>query len=210
MISDSAVIIAVVVLAVLFGLLFFFFSFYLSKLIMERDKTTELVQLQLTKQMNQNTAKSNDDFTRITKEVIEASIGDSFKIMQKQIAEVLNVHKSVVKRSEESFEKELADLRQNFIDSSNESLKAINSHVESEGNLAKDVLSKRVEAEFAKVEGELSEYKKSKENVIEEEVRKVVNKVAKEVLNKTLSSSEHEKIVIDALEVAKKEGFFGV
>lgn len=210
MISDSAVIIAVVVLAVLFGLLFFFFSFYLSKLIMERDKTTELVQLQLTKQMNQNTAKSNEDFTKITKEVIEASIGDSFKLMQKQISEVLNVHKSVIQSSEKSFEKELADLRQSFIDSSNESLKAINNHVESEGNLAKDVLSKRVEAEFAKVEGELSEYKKSKENVIEEEVRKVVNKVAKEVLNKTLSSSEHEKIVIDALEVAKKEGFFGV
>lgn len=210
MISDSAVIVAVVVLAVFFGLLFFFFSFYLSKLIMERDKTTELVQFQLSQQMNQNTAKSNEDFTNITKEVIEASIGDSFKLMQKQISEVLAVHKSVVKDSEKTFEKELADLRQNFVDSSNESLTAIKNHVESEGNLAKDVLSKRVEAEFAKVIEELSEYKKSKEGVVEEEVRAVVNKIAKEVLNKTFSSSEHEKIVIDALEVAKKEGFFGV
>lgn len=210
MISDSAVIVAVVVLAVFFGLLFFFFSFYLSKLIMERDKSTELVQLQLSQQMSYNNVKSNEDFTKITKEVLEASIGDSFELMKKQISEVLIVHKSVVKRSEESFEKELADLRQSFVDSSNESLTAIKNHVESEGALAKDVLAKRVEAEFTKVVEELSEYKKTKENVVEQEVREVVNKIAKEVLNKTLSSSEHEKIVIDALEVAKKEGFFGV
>ncbi len=55
---------------------------------------------------------------------------------------------------------------------------------------------------------ELDEYKKSRMEQTEQAVVTVVQKVSQEVLNKSFSLDDHEQLLLNALEKAKKEGLF--
>jgi len=73
-------------------------------------------------------------------------------------------------------------------------------------------LQKQV-AEFHKtmlpnLEKELDEYKQSRMKETDQTIRKIVQKVSQEFLNKSLSIDDHQKLLVDALEKAKREGFF--
>ncbi|HEX7042318.1 MAG TPA: hypothetical protein VF189_03645, partial [Patescibacteria group bacterium] len=58
------------------------------------------------------------------------------------------------------------------------------------------------------MEKELEEYKQKRLAEIEKSVTNIAQKVSQEVLNKTLSFSDHQNLVLDALEKAKREGVF--
>ena len=55
---------------------------------------------------------------------------------------------------------------------------------------------------------DIEAYKESRYADAEESVKQIVQKVSQEVLNKSISLEDHQKMVIDALEKAKKEGVF--
>lgn len=58
------------------------------------------------------------------------------------------------------------------------------------------------------MEKELEAYKLSRMQEIEKSLSSIVQKVSQEVLNKSLSLTDHEALVIEALEKAKREGLF--
>ncbi len=60
----------------------------------------------------------------------------------------------------------------------------------------------------AEVETELAEYKKKKEAEIDEKVVRIVAAVVKKVIGETIDPATHEKLILEACEKAKKEGFF--
>ncbi len=55
---------------------------------------------------------------------------------------------------------------------------------------------------------DIEAYKEARYKDADAQVKKIVQKVSQEVLNKAMSLDEHEKLVLDALEKAKKEGMF--
>lgn len=59
------------------------------------------------------------------------------------------------------------------------------------------------------LEKELEEYKKTRIRLIEESVTRIVTDASQEIMNKSISLEDHQKLVIDSLEKAKKEGVFG-
>lgn len=73
---------------------------------------------------------------------------------------------------------------------------------------SQEIINKKVSEEFEKVNQEIQEYKKNQIGNIDKEISTLVAKISKEVLGKTLTPSEHEKIIIDSLENAKKDGLF--
>ena len=58
------------------------------------------------------------------------------------------------------------------------------------------------------MEKEIEAYKQARFKEAEAMVTKIVQKVSQEVLNKAINIEDHEKLVVDALEKAKKEGIF--
>jgi hypothetical protein len=64
------------------------------------------------------------------------------------------------------------------------------------------------EAQLASMKKELEEYKASQLKLTEEMVSKIVSQVSQEVLNKAISADDHQKLVIEAFEKAKKQGIF--
>lgn len=59
-----------------------------------------------------------------------------------------------------------------------------------------------------KMEQELEEYRKSRMIQTEQLVSQVVQRASQEILNKTISLEDHQKLMIEALEKARKEGVF--
>jgi F0F1-type ATP synthase membrane subunit b/b' len=70
-------------------------------------------------------------------------------------------------------------------------------------------LAKFHEKMLPELEQELENYKQARLKQIEETVTRVIGEVSQEVLNKSINISDHENLVIQSLERAKKEGVFG-
>lgn len=59
-----------------------------------------------------------------------------------------------------------------------------------------------------KLEKELETYKQSRMVEVEQMITHIIQTATQEVLNKTISMEDHKKLIIDALEKAKREGTF--
>jgi hypothetical protein len=58
------------------------------------------------------------------------------------------------------------------------------------------------------MEKEIDEYKKARLKEAEKTINQVVQKVSQEILNKSLSAGDHQKILLASMEKAKMEGLF--
>ncbi len=72
----------------------------------------------------------------------------------------------------------------------------------------RDVLDKLVAEEFAKARGEVDAYKKGQMDKVDKAVSKVVVTIVEKVLGKMINTQDHEDLVLQALEQAKKDGLF--
>ena len=61
---------------------------------------------------------------------------------------------------------------------------------------------------YKKAESEVQEYKSARLKQIEESLVYILENIAKRVLVKEISQDEHEKLVLKALEEAKRQGIF--
>ena len=58
------------------------------------------------------------------------------------------------------------------------------------------------------IEKEVEYYKKARMQEIDQAVTSIVQKASQEIFNKSISIADHQNVVIQSLEKAKKEGFF--
>jgi len=70
------------------------------------------------------------------------------------------------------------------------------------------LVKEKIGIDFAEVEKEIENYKAEELKKIDDKIYTLLEKVAKEVLGKALSLSEHENLITKALEKAKKESVF--
>lgn len=77
-----------------------------------------------------------------------------------------------------------------------------------EADLQKQIKEFR-ESLLPRLEQELEAYKQHRIQEADQAIGKLVQKISRDVLNKSLTIEDHESIIIDALEKAKKEGIFG-
>jgi hypothetical protein len=64
------------------------------------------------------------------------------------------------------------------------------------------------EVQLGSMKKELESYKESQLKLTQEMVAKIVSQVSQEVLNKSISPGDHQKLVIESFEKAKKQGLF--
>jgi len=161
--------------------------------------------------------------SKATKIISEASASQDLlkKTFEEQLkAASLDQAKKLETISEDflkAYQTTLADLKGNNIKTVSNISKDIEDSTKSELEDFKEILRKetfasqkivegKIEEDYKIVEKELETYKAERLKKIEEEIYNIIQNVSKEVLGKTLSLQEHEQLVIDALEKAKKEG----
>ncbi len=71
-------------------------------------------------------------------------------------------------------------------------------------------VEEKIDTEYSQIKKEIADYKQHQIDTIRQSVKDIVSSVSQEVIAQTISTDDHEKLVIDALERAKKEHFFSL
>lgn len=84
--------------------------------------------------------------------------------------------------------------------------KRLKDEVLEEETKSQKLLEKAIEKSHDSIEKGLEEYKKKKMEEVDSNIEKIVRNAVKLTIGKSISTKEHEKLVLEALEEAKKEG----
>lgn len=114
------------------------------------------------------------------------------------------------------FEKESNESGRSIMQSYQASLKEVtDASLKNFGHISKEFeedLQKQLkafnESQLANMEKTLEEYKKNQFQKTQDMVGKIVHQVSEEVLNKSISIEDHQKLVLNSFEKAKKERLF--
>ncbi len=77
--------------------------------------------------------------------------------------------------------------------------------IEEETLAAQKIVEEKIEKEYQVLKSELDNYKKTEIQKVERNIVRIIRRVSEKVLSKGLSMAEHEQIVLQSLEEAKKE-----
>lgn len=142
--------------------------------------------------------KINEYVEKKAQGVIDALSEDVKKKMASQLSEVIeNTKTNLDKKTEEL----VIELKNQFSSQTFGSDKSIK-----EGLMGiEEAARKVIEEEYGQVKNELATYKKQKMAEIDAKVKEILPQVLKEVVTKSLSPSQQEELVLNALENAKRQ-----
>lgn len=142
--------------------------------------------------------KINEYVEKKAQNVIDALSEDVKKKMQSELLEVV---KNTKTNLDEKTEELVTELKNQFSSQAFGSDKSIK-----EGLMGiEEAARKVVEEEYGQVKNELATYKKQKMAEIDAKVKEILPQVLKEVVTKSLSPSQQEELVLNALENAKRQ-----
>jgi len=90
-----------------------------------------------------------------------------------------------------------------YANSSFENYKSI---VEKQTFEAEKIAKEKINAKYAELEKELELQKQNSLKKLNEDIYKILSNISKEVIGKSLDVEQHEELIINALNKAKKEG----
>lgn len=148
------------------------------------------------------------DITREMQDSLTKVAEESVKLVQGRSVE-----------SEKAFREVVDEIKAEFAKEAEKRLTAIEKIVDSEANDFKAMLlsqtigsqefiGKKIGEDFQDLQGQLSEYKKSKLSEIDKNINSVIKDVVKETLGASITIPIHEDLVLSSLENAKKGGLF--
>lgn len=89
-------------------------------------------------------------------------------------------------------------------------IEKIFSNLSGQVQAAQDDASEIVRKAYLEVEKEVEEYKKQRMKQVDDSLILILENIARKVLAKEITPEEHEKLVMKALQEAKKQGLFGL
>lgn len=140
--------------------------------------------------------------------------------LQESVEIMLEDQKKVLEEASlalsKKFEDQLKQVNDNNIQMLKNIYKGIENDVESDYSEYKDVIKKqtfeaeniakeKIKQEYEKLELEVKEYREKMMNKVNDDIYKILINISKDVFGKALNPKEHEDLIIDALNKAKKE-----
>jgi len=161
--------------------------------------------LELEKMINQEVKKTISEMDqKIAIEVTEFYKKQMF-VFSKQAKNKMNDWNKITKKEISKFSKANSQAKELMLkeakDEIDKSSKELNKKIDGIYQVAKDIISEKI----AKTEKNIEEYKKEKINELDEKIYSILGETAKKTLGKIIDLSDHEKLVVQALEKAKKE-----
>jgi vacuolar-type H+-ATPase subunit H len=147
-----------------------------------------------------------------SKEVVDKALQKMVEDIQKESVAtgraVLNNYESSLKELTNTSLKDIGEISKSLDVDLQTQLKEFEKITrELEGDLQKQLKAFN-ETQLAMMQKELDAYKESRIKQTEQMVTGIVQQVSQEVLNKSISLDDHQKLVLEAFEKAKKEGVF--
>ncbi len=145
---------------------------------------------------------------------------ESTNELQESVEIMLADQKKVLEEASAALSKKFEDQLKQVNDSNilllKNIYKGIESDVESDYSQYKDVIKKqtfeaeniakeKIKQEYEKLEIEIKEYREKMMNKVNDDIYKILLNISKTVLGKSLDAKDHEDLIIEALNKAKKE-----
>lgn len=159
--------------------------------------------------------KISEDFKKKFAQEIEENIVEFKNEFKKTSEEIIKSYKSQFESADEQIKilltelnqaakKEFSKIQETNLKTSEELSKDFTQKFAKIYQLTQDSLNKKV----AETEKEIENYKKERFKEIDQKIYQLLGEVAKKTIGKAVDLSTHEKLVMDALQKAKKEGIF--
>lgn len=160
-----------------------------SRILAEANTLKEQTRATLSAQIQNLTQKQKVSLQKVARELL-ASYQQLLETIRDDDVEILNtISERIVKDTKSG----MADLRKTLVE---ESLHA------------EKVIQQKIDHELEKIEKDMQIYRANRMAQIDEDVDTLVKRIAKDVLAKSLTERDHQEIIREALDKAKKEGFF--
>lgn len=169
----------------------------------------------MTKEMRRIIGQLNEDiqsFATATFETYKKEVTSLPKKIETHLSELSQFNQILKEKLSMEMERRIEEFERNLLETqtallreakekTNESLNKISEEIRDFYFSALKPLTKKIE----EAEKEIENYKKEKMKEVEEKIFEIIKQVAKKTIGKTIDLSAHEKLVIEALEKAKKE-----
>lgn len=142
-----------------------------------------------------------------TEQVIEADLAkladNEAASAHEEARKLRHAYKTQLVHIAKNYEHLLQNVASQMQEAAERELGQFRSLLTTETSRLQQIVEKKVEEEYAKVEADVAAYKEAQLRKVREDIYKMINTVSKRVISKTLSLEEHEELVMKALEEAK-------
>jgi hypothetical protein len=166
--------------------------------------------------------QSREKARRIIEEaMISASrIEKNAKINQEELEKIIRGRlEEVADRVMQSYQNQLEKAKNKDIEIYNNISKGIekdlSKHTESLKNIlakqtidSQQIVNQKLEKAYQSMIGEVEQYRQIRLSKVEEQMLEIIRKVSEDVLGKAISLVDHQQLIINSLEKAKKENIF--
>lgn len=144
------------------------------------------------------TLEETNTFSQTAKHELEAKLSQAS-------AQLLTDYERALEEVKEEDIKTLKNISKTIESNTLDEVADFKEILEKETVAAQKIVEQKIEQAYADVEQEIKAYREDKRKKIDEAVYTIVRQVSEEILGKSVSLADHEKLVIDALEQAKAD-----
>lgn len=141
------------------------------------------------------------------KEEIKKNIGNLKNDFQKTSEEIIKNYQGQFENGNQEIQKVISELSRQATEEAKKASGALSKELAQKFSEIFQSTEKTLNNKVAETEKEIEGYKKERFEEIDRKIYQLLGEVAKKTIGKTIDLSDHEKLVIEALEKAKKEIF---
>lgn len=147
---------------------------------------------------------TNDNFNKELKAVTEREL----KGFEKTTVDFIKVYESVLNDLKSRNVEIFQNISNNIETSTLEEIKKFKGVIEQETISSQKMVKKKIDHEYFLAKKDIDIYRQSELRVVDERIYEILEKVSKLVLGRAIELSQHEELITDSLEKAKKEAIF--
>lgn len=169
----------------------------------------------MAKEMQKIIDELNQDvqsFATATFEAYKREVSSMPQRIDQALTQFFQFNQVLQERLSKEVEKKIGEFEKNFLETQRILLEEARKRTDQlSAKLGEDIKGlyssalRPVIKKVEEVEREIENYKKEKMKEVEEKIYQIIRDVAKKIIGKTIDLSTHEKLVIEALEKARKE-----
>lgn len=166
--------------------------------------------LQKSKEMLNQTQDFKTYLEENTKRAIEETIKTYQDTLNKNAQEVAESYTDLFLTLKEKYLQETENVFKELQSTAGKGIVDFKTAIQNNTTLMQNEIKKFSLEEYQKIRKELEAYKEEEIKKVSSQISKIIFKTAQELLGKTIPIADHEKLVLEALEKAKKEGVFEI
>lgn len=160
--------------------------------------------LDIVQKSNLFVSSISDNFDSQLKNVTSIQL----KAFGKATTEFIQLYASVLNDLKSKNIEVFQNVSKNIENSTLEEVKKFKSIIEGETIASRKVLKEKIDREYLIAKKDVDTYKENELKMIEDNIYEILEKVASMVIGKAIKASEHEELIIKALNRAKENGVF--